>query len=399
MKTILFLLVSLLCSPFAYSQAGISLNLGGTKDTNYLTTVPFEVVKGKLVVNVIFEGNTYKFILDTGAPTSISEALYEKLTPTILAKIPVSDSGNQVDSLMLVSLSGIGFGGLTFDEIPTLVAKNNPVFECFQVDGFIGSNLLRNSVVQFDKPNRKIVLTDDVARLKLNKKTASDMYLDWQSSPIISVRAKQKNKAKIDMLLDTGMEGFFDLSIDNYNTLLKSFGENGLFIVKGVATGSNSMGLFGLATQSTQYRLEIPVLDINSTIFQNVPIETTVGDHSLLGSGIFDLGEVTLDYRNKKFYFLPYPQLNLDLKERRFPLDFVPNDGKLVVGFVWDKALQESISSGDQIIEIDGKNYESFELCDLVNGNLQLLDKKKEQVSVTIKTSKGEVVTKNLLKN
>jgi hypothetical protein len=153
------------------------------------------------------------------------------------------------------------------------------------------------------------------------------------------------------------------------------------------------MGLFGIAQNTTQYRLEVPVLEINGSDFLNVPIETTVGDNSRIGNKLMEFGKVVIDYKNKKFYFVPFEKKEMNLSEKQFPVDFFPSNNKLYVGFVWDKMLEGKISRGDQVISIDGKNFESIDICDLVNGTVVLNDKQKNQITLTTKTGKGELVS------
>jgi hypothetical protein len=395
MKIILSLIILIGFNQVCIGQKDFSFNQGNTSQANYFEEIPFEVIKEKIIVKAMLNGKSYRFILDTGAPTTIRESLKNELKPDILAKIPVSDANDNMDSLVVVSLSEIQIGQVDYHDIPALVVNdNNPIFECLQIDGFIGSNLLRNSIIQIDSKAKTLSLANDVAKLKLNKGYSSDIFLDAQSGPIVSLRVKNnKNRAKFDLLMDTGMEGLFDLSMDHYFQMEQHFGENGLFKVKSKAEGSNSMGLFGIAQNTTQYRLEVPVLEINGSDFLNVPIETTVDNNSRIGNKLMEFGKVVIDYKNKKFYFVPFEKKEMNLSEKQFPVDFFPSNNKLYVGFVWDKMLEGKISRGDQVISIDGKNFESIDICDLVNGTVVLNDKQKNQIILTTKTGKGELVS------
>lgn len=50
----------------AFSQ--IDLNQGAVGQKHYLDTISYQTKKGKIFVPVEIEGNSYKFLLDTGSP-------------------------------------------------------------------------------------------------------------------------------------------------------------------------------------------------------------------------------------------------------------------------------------------------------------------------------------------
>jgi hypothetical protein len=71
-----------------------------------------------------------------------------------------------------VSLKEIKIGNTTFAGIPTLVNLPDQL-KCWHVDGIVGSNLLRNSIVVFDGQKHQIIITDQLDKLPfLNKKNS-----------------------------------------------------------------------------------------------------------------------------------------------------------------------------------------------------------------------------------
>jgi hypothetical protein len=130
-------------------------------------------------------------------------------------------------------------------------------------------------------------------------------------------------------------------------------------------------------------------MKINNFKISNVSAETTIDNNSRIGSKILEFGLVTIDYKNKKFYFLPYNQ-NIDANEKKFPIDFVPSNNQLFVSFVWDNNLTDKISKGDQIIAIDDINYEKVSICEVIVKNPILKD--KHSVKLTTRNQKGEQI-------
>jgi hypothetical protein len=114
------------------------------------------------------------------------------------------------------------------------------------------------------------------------------------------------------------------------------------------------------------YKVSVPQLKINNATFKNVIVETTYGNSSRIGAGLFDYGLVTLDYKNKKFYFEPFSTTNYDLKTKDWPFAPTIKDGKLVVGIVWGEIWRQVIIPGDEIVEFNGKVYKDASICGII---------------------------------
>lgn len=296
MKSVIIIFYLLITTQICLGQANFSFNEGGSSQTDYFSSIPYENINGKIILNTKIKDKSYRFILDTGAPTSISQKLFDELKADLITKIKISDINQKTDSLSIVRLNDITLGNINFTNIPTLVVKDNVIFECLQVDGFIGSNLLRNSIIQIDNNNKNIVITNDKKKLTLNPKNSSDLILDRQSSPIITIHIKGKKKGEEKLLLDLGMNAFYELSLDNFNL----FNKHDIFKVLSSAKGTNSIGLFGAAEDTLQYRLLLPQMTISNVKILNISAETSRNDNSGIGSKILEYGVVTIDYKNKR---------------------------------------------------------------------------------------------------
>src|SRR5690606_12807272 len=134
----------------------------------------------------------------------------------------------------------------------------------------IGSNLLRNSVVQFDSKNKTIILSDNPKSLNLKRKKSSDMELsNIQSNPFVWIKLKKgKSVANEKILFDTGDDGLYLLSIDAYKHIISEK----LDIIETLAEneGAFSAGLHGTAQKMTNYAVNIPILEVNNLKLNNV---------------------------------------------------------------------------------------------------------------------------------
>jgi len=382
------ILIVTLCfvTAIALSQEAFTFNQGGTTQTDYFSIIPYQNIRSKVIVESVVAGETFRFIVDTGAPTTISQKLRDKLNAPVLTRLPIVDQSGKEDSMQVVSLPSMTLGVITFNNIPALVAEQTFMLDCFGVDGFIGSNLLRNSIVQFNDQKKIITLTDSEVKLSLDHTVATEMFINKvQSSPYITIRVEGKKKGSEQLLFDSGMEGMYDLCLRNF----KLFKNKKIFEVLGKATGSNSIGFHGTADDAQQYKLQLPVMKINGASIYNVPVQTTAGSNSRIGSQVLEAGLVTLDYRNAKFYFEAFSDQPLNLYQKGFPIEPVYRNGQLQIGIVWKKELLNKLSPGDQILAVNDTSYERFDVCTLLTKEPAY--KTEQQITLTVKNQAGVI--------
>lgn len=382
MKFKVILLLTLLSS-HVYTQ-NIDLNIGEVKSKGYYEEIGFESIKDKIIIPVSIEGKDYRFILDTGAPNIISNEINNLISPEVLKKIPVSDASGKNENLKLVSVKNLKLGNIEFINTGTLVydLNSNPIFKCFGIDGFIGSNMLRKSIIQIDRKKKTLTITDSQKKLSLNKKESIKIKLtENQSSPYIWINLKGIDNGKENVLIDTGMDGFYDVSKRNYQIIK----EKEIFKVTGKSKGASSLSLFGDVPMEEHYELLLPSLKLIDTEFENVVTHTTNDNNSKIGAELLDYGIMTIDYKHKRFYFEPNSRKR-NLKDLGFGFTRTLKDEKLIVGFVWDEELKEKLSYGDEILEINNK---PVTICDLITK--EIINKNDENIKMKIKSKEGEI--------
>jgi hypothetical protein len=83
-----------------------------------------------------------------------------------------------------------------------LVAGSD-LYKCLHIDGVIGSNILRNSIVQIIPGNHVVIITYDKLKLKLNPKNQTVLIAgEPQSYPFFKAQLSGKKTLKIGF--DTG---------------------------------------------------------------------------------------------------------------------------------------------------------------------------------------------------
>ena len=361
---------------------------------SYFEKIDFEFVNNKIIIPVTIDGTVYRFLFDTGAPNVISEEVLQSVNHEILKIQKTSDAAGNSDKLNVVSIPEIVIGNTSFRNTKALVydLKNNDVFKCFNIDGFIGSNLLKNSIVQIDFESKKLTITNSKRTLDLDKSKAAKMELiGEQRSPFIFIEINGGRKAKDQVLIDTGMDSFYDISKRSYDI----FKDNDILKVLATAKGGNIISLFGNAKESEQHRILVPELKVAGISFTKLVTTTTTDDISRIGTDMLKHGIVTIDFKNKRFYFDAKEQV-IDISR---PLPGVSPtfiDNKLVIGYVWDEELKEKISYGDEITKINDRNITGMRNCDFISLKQEL--EHKDTLNIEFKTTSGEIKKLTIVK-
>lgn len=339
-----------------------TMSQGEMISKNVYHEIPYTDYKKEIFQSVQLKDKTYKFILDTGAPLVISSELQAKHKFQVLIKTPIKDSNNNSDTIFIVLVDTIKIGEIVFINIPTVVLnfKDSPI-ACENVDGLLGSNILRFLTVQFNLRKKKVILTDNQDKIDFIGNKNNTLYLDGQSNAFLKV---EFNKTFYDTAhFDSGMRRLYDMDSKAAKNYLISFGDSSVLAYKGV--GSSSQGVFGKGKTEQQFLLKANELNIGNSLIKNIRFNNT-NKTSRIGREILQYGTLTLDYPNKIFCFNPYPK-NEYIKKQNFGFQPQSQDGKLLVGVVWQdtQADKLGLKSGDEITSINGKSFTNLSSCQI----------------------------------
>ena len=349
----------------------------------YKTVLPYRMVGGKMIVDLVMNGTSRSFIFDTGGRTALTGEICEELGLTVVDSLVVTDVNSKKAAYPLVSIESLMTPDqkINFKHVSAMkLAKPSP-FECFHTDGLIGSDLLVRTIVEIDGKNKTITITSaenpsTVSLRKMLPFTKSGM-------PIILLQAGAGNN--ITALFDTGCPSFFSLKVSDYETLKTT----GAFQVLSEGYGEGSIGVAGMAEADISHRGCLPVLSVGGTKFQNVTSETSTPPFTLLGVKLLDYGKVTLDYPRARFYFEANEAVN-DLSSKHYNVALRVKDGELIISTVWS-AMKGVVEVGDKVTRINGKPVRMYDFCEsIVNGIPELKGKKKTRL--TVQTKQGEKV-------
>ncbi len=380
MKKIFIFSILLFIVKVGFTQKA-DFNRGGTKAKNYFIELPYELEAGKIIVKIDIGGKPNRFLFDTGASMILYGDIIKEISTLHISKIKLYDSQSNEDSVDYGIIKKIKLGNIYFENVPSIFSPGDYGSECFNLDGIIGSNLIRNSIVQFNSKKKIIIITDNKKRLKLPAKYSSKIsYEGNQCRPFIKVHFNEKVSEEV--LFDSGSNSFYDICIRNYKLLATHKVYNDSL----TGFGSLSGGIFGIEKKNKKLRLKINSFRIGKSEIKNVWAFNNSGHNSKIGLKLLKYGKVTIDYKHKKFYFDAFNEIQ-KYKEKSWPVSAVPSGGKCIVVFVLDK-ISAKINIGDELKEIDGEKVNLTDLCDLIH---KPLFKDKVEAVVTLEQKDGTI--------
>ena len=384
MKRVFTLVVLALFASSLLAQS-IDFNQGSITQKKFLEKISYQNIDGKIVVPVTINGKMYNFVIDTGATLTISDKLFKELNLQIVGQSNVMDASGRMKEARIILLPELHLQGITFIDTPGFVIQEESsdfinLLECFGIDGIIGSNMLRNLVIQFDEQSKHVLISNNLFQIFKDKvgknvgKSQKMLLYPSQSCPYITIGLKKEGKKGIGdlVLFDTGAPDFYEMSMSTYNWL----NDRVDMTIIADTEGSYGWGFHGNFEQQQHLLLSIPEFHVNEKIFNDV-IVTATHSMSLIGTRLLQYGRITLDYKKGRFYFYPFDNVNTDeLSEKPPAFNPVWQNDKLVVGIIWDKSLESQINLGDEIVSINGLSFENMEVCDYMK-----LDFCKETIS------------------
>jgi len=330
---------------------------GEVASKNYFESIPFNYDHKIALIDVKIQGETYEFLVDTGAPTCISNKIYEKLNIEPAKTINVADAYGKTNKRQLVLVPEIKIGDLIYNNIGAVVTDLRDVFEfdCMKIDGIIGANQMSKSFWKFDYQNKNIIVTDQDFKFDIQSYPDSLKFFYFaQKTPYILGKANGKVTR---FTYDTGFRGNIDIqgTTEDFKDL-EGFTEY----------GSSKIGVYGAQDSVATRTMKIDSLEIGKTFVGAQTVDIAYA--SLIGNDFMNKHEVVIDWKNNYIYLKKNEDYEkTEISSFGFGSRFI--DNKLMVVSVI-KEISTDLKRGDQILRVNEQDFSNLndELsCDLLN--------------------------------
>lgn len=347
----------------------------------YKATIPYRMVGEKMIVEMKVNGTERPFIFDTGGRTALTTKACQALQIVATDSMKVTDVNNVESYYKTTQIENLTTPDnvINFKHAPSLIIDEVKGWECFGVDGIIGSDLFASTIVSIDSQTKNIIVTsaEKPSTVSLRKMLN---FTKEGGMPIVNIQIAPVSN--ITVLFDTGSPSLLSLIESDFENIKP---EASLEVIS-EGYGEGSIGVAGQAEKASSYRVYIPTLSVGATKFRNLTTCTSKHPYTLLGVKLLEYGKVTIDYPRGRFYFEAFQPDN-EINNQCNNFDLTVKDGDLYVSTVWS-STKGKIEVGDKVIKINGKPTKKYDFCEsILNGIPEL--KEKKQTKLTIQTASG----------
>lgn len=368
MKKYFLLLIFLFSAVVLYAQHQVE------------TIFPYRMVGGKIIIDMKMNGQIRSFIFDTGGQTALTEEICDELSLPQIDDEKITDVNGSTKGYKRVIIHELKDVNdkFSFKNVPAIVIPAKSAVTYFHVDGIIGSNVLRYSIVELDGKSKQMRIFVSGVLPSIRKMLP---FVQTGFMPIINIQLGKTEM--LPVLFDTGCPAFLNLKDSDFSVLQ----DRGLFKLKNKFYTEGSLGLNGKISETTSYRVLFPLLSIGSAHFKNVDSETSSSPLTLLGVKLLNYGKVTIDYPQSRFYFELYEDKEHDLTSTHYLFTLTVKDGNLCVSSV-DESLKSQLTIGDKVLKINGKSVRKYSFGESIISGIPDLKKKKVN-KLIIQTQNG----------
>jgi len=351
----------------------------GTKTASQQIDV--EVKNGLVILPVTISGTTYRFLFDSGAPLSISEKVQQQFSFKTISKGFIVDSEKHRSQVNYVRLDSLSIGETIFLKQTAFVGdfESNPIIKCMNIDGIIGSNLIRfcNWELDIDKQKLGINLPilsnqNGIVTIPFRTDNQYNMFIDV-SIGVIPVK---------NILIDYGSNGSLSLPSSIFTTLQERNIFNEVFHEHGF---SNS-GIVGKRSEISRNFTYLDSLRLGDLIVENVALNT--GNTGSIGTQLLSRYTVTIDWNSKLLHFQKKAHFDADFQSFGFSIG--SKRDQLYIQSVVDGLSpdQQGIVPGLQILKLDSMDFhEPYSFCDFMN----YYKKKRSEMVIEVVDSLGQL--------
>lgn len=359
--------------------------LSSVSGQGFRTTTPYQLEQGKIVLEAHIGNLKGRFMLDTAAPTCVTQDFLDRYQQNISTKGSANfeDSNGRVLQSRIITIPTIRIGTVNFNHVSTAVLPTESIVSQLGLDGIIGYTLFGHVCLHIDSKSQKIVISSEIDTTVVQRKTIIPLVPNPYQLPIINIELNKKKTHTA--MLDIGANSLLTISSDSVSTLTR---QKALSVID-EGYGATSIGASGVEQNNTKYRMQIDTLRMGAVNFVNIRIENTPSPLSRIGSSLLSYGNIAIDYPKQKLYYTPHESRMFNFMQKDWDVTITAYHNKLIAGVVWGK-LRNELEAGTQIVAINGKRFEKIDAQKAITTNLIRLTGGQATITVKKKNSKEE---------
>lgn len=365
-----------------------AITYGQLNKKEFNESVAIEVQNGLVFVTTHIKGKNYRFLFDTGAPFSISKELQNQYKYKKLSSGNIKDSEHNRSKVDWVQVDEFTLGGVSFLNQTAFVAdfSANPLLKCLNIDGIIGSNIMRHCNWTLNQEDSMLTLSHSSRKEQQEATTVIPFSTDYQYNIFIDIVI---GKAKItNVLVDYGSNGALALT-NNVFTILE---EKGLLYTIFEEEGKSQSGIVGNTNDinrkiSFSDSIQIHQINLHKTLIRT-------GKTVSIGNSILSKYKVTIDWHQKKLYLHETASTKLPSTYSQYRLGYSEKAGVYVQSVVKNSmAYKKGLKPNMKVVGFCTLNFEgAHTFCDYVHYDkkgeitLKVLDAENQRKEITLKT-------------
>ena len=362
----IFLALGLLINYACATHWTRAIQSGGIAQKQFKESVTIEIRNGLIFVPVTIQGREYRFLFDSGAPLSISHKLQDDYNFKIISTGNLIDSDHNIKRIKWAKVESISNGKVSFNNQSVFIGdfEANPFLKCLEIDGIIGSNLLRHCNWTIDQEQKSLTFSDSLDKDDLNGSIKIPFRTDNQYNMYTDISVGRATVRNI--LVDYGSNGSIALNDEIFNTL-KGRNILGETIIE---KGMQQSGIVGKAVPLNREIVYADSVSIDNNSLKKVMLRT--GKTVSIGNQLLSRFRVTIDFNNKTLHLLETKVVQDSIYIPGFKLGYLSDQGVYVQSVIeFSNAYEKGVRANMKVNKLDRLNFKDGDnFCDYANHKL-----------------------------
>jgi len=273
--------------------------------------------------------------------------------------------------LEITKIEELSIGGIKFVGTGSGIIDFNKSTDvaCMEIDGVIGSNLMRLAIWAIDFRNQIITISNTKESLSLGANTKKIPFYTFgeENKPFCNITINGVEEKYV--VIDLGSNGGFTHSYKTYEKIQKEFPKHKKVIQYG-SGGSGGSGGYGYGKMDSIYYLQVDKLSVGQVGFNNQVIKFSKSIVPGIGTAFFRNYDLVMNWEDKELLLSPHKEYdNQKFIHSGFSLNYQNEALRIASLFKESDAEKSGMQLGDKIIQINGKDYSNTSIddyCDLI---------------------------------